>query len=61
VAERYAPGFDAGMPLLGWSLTKAALNALVGERVADGKLALGDRALLPVWQGSEDLAPRHHA
>ncbi|MFZ0397659.1 MAG: serine hydrolase [Methyloceanibacter sp.] len=54
VAERYAPGFDAGMPLLGWSLSKAALNALVGERVADGKLALGDRALLPEWQGSED-------
>jgi hypothetical protein len=54
VAERYAPGFDAGMPLLGWSLTKAALNALVGERVADGKLALGDSALLPEWQGSED-------
>jgi hypothetical protein len=47
VAERYAPGFDAAMPLLGWSLSKAALNALVGERVADGKLALGDRALLP--------------
>jgi CubicO group peptidase (beta-lactamase class C family) len=54
VAERYAPGFDAAMPLLGWSLTKAALNALVGERVADGKLALGDRALLPEWQGSDD-------
>jgi CubicO group peptidase (beta-lactamase class C family) len=54
VAERYAPGFDAGMPLLGWSLTKAALNALVGECVGDGKLALGDRALLPEWQGSED-------
>jgi CubicO group peptidase (beta-lactamase class C family) len=54
VAERYAPGFDAAMPLLGWSLSKAALNALVGERVADGKLALGDRALLPEWQGGDD-------
>ena len=42
------------MPLLGWSLSKAALNALVGEGVADGKLALGDRALLPEWQGSDD-------
>jgi hypothetical protein len=38
VAERHAPRFDATMPLLGWSLSKAALNALVGERVADGKL-----------------------
>jgi CubicO group peptidase (beta-lactamase class C family) len=54
VAERYAPRFDAAMPLLGWSLSKAALNALVGERVADGKLALGDKALLPEWQGSGD-------
>ncbi len=54
VAERYAPRFDAAMPLLGWSLSKAALNALVGERVADGRLALGDKALLPEWQGSDD-------
>ncbi len=54
VAERYAPRFDAAMPLLGWSLSKAALNALVGERVADGKLDLGDMALLPEWQGSDD-------
>jgi CubicO group peptidase (beta-lactamase class C family) len=54
VAERYAPRFDAAMPLLGWSLSKAALNALVGERVADGRLALGDKALLPEWQGSGD-------
>jgi CubicO group peptidase (beta-lactamase class C family) len=54
VAERYAPRFDAAMPLLGWSLSKAALNALVGERVADGGLALGNKALLPEWQGSGD-------
>jgi len=54
VAERYAPGFDAAMPLLGWSLSKAALNVLVGERVVDGKLALGDKAVLPEWQGSGD-------
>jgi CubicO group peptidase (beta-lactamase class C family) len=54
VAERHAPRFDATMPLLGWSLSKAALNALVGERVADGRLALGEKALLPEWQGSGD-------
>ena len=54
VAERYAPGFDAKMPLLGWSMTKAALNALVGLRVKDGKLDLADKALLPQWQGDSD-------
>jgi len=54
VAERYAPGFDAAMPLIGWSMTKAALNALVGLRVKDGKLALADRALLPEWRDEGD-------
>jgi hypothetical protein len=54
VAERYAPGFDAAMPLIGWSMTKAALNALVGLRVKDGKLAVTDRALLPEWRDAGD-------
>ena len=54
VVERYAPGFDAKMPLLGWSMTKAALNALVGLRVKDGKLDLADKALLPQWRGEGD-------
>jgi CubicO group peptidase (beta-lactamase class C family) len=53
-AERYAPGFDAAMPLIGWSMTKAALNALVGLRVKDGKLAVTDKALLPEWRGDTD-------
>jgi len=54
VAERYAPGFDAAMPLIGWSMTKAALNALVGLRVKDGNLAVTDRALLPEWRDEGD-------
>ncbi len=53
-AERYAAGFNAGMPLLGWSLSKAVLNTLVGERVMDGKFSLGDKALPPEWQSSND-------
>ena len=51
VAERYAPGFDAEMPLLGWSMAKSALNALVGIMVQDGTLKVDDKALLPQWQG----------
>jgi len=54
VAERYAPGFDAAMPLIGWSMTKGALNALIGLRVKDGELAVADKALLPEWRGEGD-------
>jgi CubicO group peptidase (beta-lactamase class C family) len=54
VAERYAPGFDKTMPLIAWSMTKGAMNALIGLRVKDGKLAVADRALLPEWRGQGD-------
>jgi CubicO group peptidase (beta-lactamase class C family) len=55
VAERYAPGFAADMPLIGWSMTKAALNALIGLRVKDGKIALSDANLMPGWRKVSDL------
>jgi CubicO group peptidase (beta-lactamase class C family) len=54
VAERYAPGFDKDMKLVGWSVTKGALNALIGMRVKDGKLAVADRDLLPEWRKQND-------
>jgi CubicO group peptidase (beta-lactamase class C family) len=54
VAERYAPGFDKTMPLIAWSMTKGAMNALIGLRVKDGKLAVSDRALLPEWRDEGD-------
>ncbi|HEU4475661.1 MAG TPA: serine hydrolase [Methyloceanibacter sp.] len=54
VAERYAPGFAADMPLIGWSMTKAALNALIGLRIKDSKLALADENLRPEWRGEDD-------
>jgi CubicO group peptidase (beta-lactamase class C family) len=54
VAERYAPGFDATMPLIGWSMTKTMTNVLVGLRVKDGAIALQDNALLPQWRGEDD-------
>jgi hypothetical protein len=56
IAERYAPGFDAAMPLLGWSMAKMARNALTGILVQDGTVKLGDRALLPQWRGDDDLS-----
>jgi hypothetical protein len=54
VAERYAPGFDQNVPLIAWSMTKGAMNALIGLRVKDGKLAVTDQALLPEWRGQGD-------
>jgi CubicO group peptidase (beta-lactamase class C family) len=58
IAEHYAPGFDAAMPLMGWSMAKMATNALVGMVVQNGKMALADKELMPEWRGNDD--PRRH-
>jgi hypothetical protein len=54
VAERYALGFDATMPLIGWSMAKMATNALAGIAVQDGKLDLANKELLPEWRVNSD-------
>ncbi len=54
VAERYAPGFDADMPLLGWSMAKSVTNALVGILVREGALDIHRPAPVPEWQGPDD-------
>ncbi len=54
VAERYAPGFDADTPLLGWSMTKSIGNAIAGTLVRDGQLSLDDDDLWPGWQDDPD-------
>lgn len=54
VAERYAPGFDGGTALPGWSMTKTATGVLVGMRVKDGALALDDAGLMPEWRKEGD-------
>ena len=50
IAERYAPGITADTPLLGNSMTKSTVNALVGVLVGQGKLALTDSGLAPEWR-----------
>lgn len=47
VAERYAPGFTAATPLLGWSMTKTVVAGLVGLLVKDGRLSLDQSAGWP--------------
>ncbi|MXU66727.1 serine hydrolase domain-containing protein [Oceanomicrobium pacificus] len=40
IGKTYADGFDAGTPLLGWSMTKTVTAALIGTLVKDGALSL---------------------
>lgn len=54
VAERYAPGFDQNIELLGWSASKSIMGTLVGILVDDGVLALDAPAPVPEWQGKGD-------
>ena len=54
VAERYAQGIDKEMPLLGWSMAKSVLNALVGILVKEGRLDILAPAPVPEWQADDD-------
>ena len=51
IAEKYAPGFNADTPLIGWSMTKSVMGALVGILVEEGKLSLQTKNLVPQWEG----------
>jgi len=57
IAERYAPGFTRDTPLIGWSMKKSVINALIGILVQQGKLSIYDPAPVPEWQTHGD--PRH--
>ncbi|MEL6938970.1 MAG: serine hydrolase [Cyanobacteria bacterium J06598_1] len=50
IAEQYAPGFSAQIPLAGWSMAKSVVNALVGILVQQGKLSLDSQDLFPAWR-----------
>jgi CubicO group peptidase (beta-lactamase class C family) len=54
VAERYAPGFTADMPLLGWSASKSVEATLVGTFVASGKISLDAPAPVAAWKSPGD-------
>ena len=54
VAERYAAGYHAAMPLPGWSMTKTLVNALVGIRIAAGALDPAAPLAVPEWTANPD-------
>ena len=54
IAERYAPGITQDTALLGWSMTKSTINALVGILVKEGRFSLGEPAPVPEWQDPGD-------
>ncbi|MFO0700248.1 MAG: serine hydrolase [Nitrospira sp.] len=49
VGERYAAPFDQHTPLIGWSMTKSVMHALVGVLIHEGKLLLTDSVHAPEW------------
>lgn len=57
VAERYAAGYSANTPILGYSLAKSATNALLGILVRQKKLSVEQRAPVAEWADPSD--PRH--
>ena len=54
VAERYAEGFSRDTPLLGWSMTKSVVNAMVGILVQMNLLRLEDDHLFEEWSDEND-------
>lgn len=59
--ERYGQGFDKNTPIIGWSMTKSIMNALVGMLIKEGKLSLDDDSLFPDWAADErkEITLRH--
>ena len=56
IAERYAQGYTKNTPLVGWSMTKSVINALVGILTQMNLLHLDDDHLFEEW--SDDGDPR---
>ena len=49
IAERYADGFTAKTPQLGWSMSKSVTNLLLGRLVQQGVVHPSDDDLRPEW------------
>ncbi|MGO1383629.1 MAG: serine hydrolase domain-containing protein [Arachnia sp.] len=57
VGERYAEGFDASTPQLGWSMAKSVTNLLTGRLVQQGLVSVDDTNLRSEWTDArEDIS-----
>ena len=57
IGERYAPGFDAATPQLGWSMAKSVTSLLLGRLVLQQRIAVDDTGLRPEWtDGRKDIS-----
>jgi CubicO group peptidase (beta-lactamase class C family) len=57
IAERYAPGVGIDTQLLGFSMTKSVINALIGIMTQQGLVSPSIPAPIPEWRAASD--PRH--
>ncbi|WP_394550635.1 serine hydrolase domain-containing protein [Agromyces sp. MMS24-JH15] len=56
VGERYADGFEASTPQLGWSMSKSVTDLMVGVLAKQGVVSLDDDHLRPEWtDGRADI------
>lgn len=53
VMEQYADGFDKDSRLIGWSMTKSIVNAMIGVLVKQGKININDPMPIKEWQNDE--------
>ena len=54
IAEQYASGFSRITPMLGWSMTKSVINAIVGVLVKQKKLQLYQPVSVTAWSEPND-------
>ena len=54
IAERYAPGIGVETPLLGFSMTKSVINALIGVLTQQGLVTPSMPAPIPEWRAADD-------
>jgi CubicO group peptidase (beta-lactamase class C family) len=54
IAERYADGIGVDTPLLGFSMTKSVINALIGLLTQQGLVTPSMTAPVAEWRGADD-------
>jgi hypothetical protein len=54
IAERYADGVGVDTPLIGFSMTKSVVNALLGILTLQGRITPSLPAPIPEWRGATD-------